>query len=183
MEEWRKVPGFPAYSVSNYGRVTRTSPSPRYAVTGKMLGSKSASTGYRFVSLYLDGEQFAQGVHVVVCTAFHGPRPSPDHQATHKDGSRDNNHADNLRWATRQENMADKYIHGTMPLGDNHHSRLRPDRMARGERNGGGGKLTESDVRKIRKDGRLHYVIAKDYGVVKSMVSMIKRGEVWRHVT
>ncbi len=78
--------------------------------------------------------------------------------------------------------MADQKRHGTLRCGDRHHSRLKPECLARGERNGGGGKLTEADVLAIRGDARVHREIAADFGVAKSMVAMIKRNEVWKHV-
>lgn len=42
-------------------------------------------------------------VHVLVCMAFCGVRPSPDHTVDHIDRRRDNNNAINLRWATRSQ--------------------------------------------------------------------------------
>lgn len=182
VEEWRPVAGYPAYAVSSLGRIRRAGATARFKPSNKMLNSKPGPSGYRAVALHADGKQLTTTVHAVVCEAFHGPRPSPDHQAAHYDGVRTNNRADNLRWATRAENMADQERHGTRPRGETHHSRLKPDCLARGERNGGGGKLTESDVIAIRADRRLHREIAADFGIVKSMVSMIKRNEVWKHV-
>jgi hypothetical protein len=43
-------------------------------------------------------------------------------------------------------------------------------------------KLTEAQILVIREDGRLHRLIAADYGVSRAMISYIKRGEFWRHV-
>jgi hypothetical protein len=72
-----------------------------------------------------------------VCQLAHGEPPTPNHEAAHSCG---NGHlscvnGSHLRWATTEENMADKLIHGT----DN-----------RGERNHRA-KLTEADVRRIRE--------------------------------
>lgn len=39
--------------------------------------------------------------HVLVCTAFHGPRPTPRHTADHINRDTSDNRAVNLRWATR----------------------------------------------------------------------------------
>ena len=42
-------------------------------------------------------------VHVLVCSLFHGPRPSPEHTVHHIDKNPCNNCAENLMWATRLE--------------------------------------------------------------------------------
>jgi len=42
-------------------------------------------------------------VHVLVCTLFNGPRPTPNHSVHHIDGNPGNNRAQNLIWATAQE--------------------------------------------------------------------------------
>lgn len=62
------------------------------------------------------------------------------------------------------------------------------DREAKGrsaDRHGeanGRAKLTEADVRVIRKDPRLQRVIARGYGVDKSVIGQIKRGVIWKCV-
>jgi len=41
----------------------------------------------------------------LVCSAWHGPRPTPEHtQVKHKDSGHSNNTPANLEWATRTEN-------------------------------------------------------------------------------
>lgn len=58
-------------------------------------------------------EKKTRRLHRLVCEAFHGPEPQPGMDAAHNDGDRRNNHANNLRWATRAENIADQWSHGT----------------------------------------------------------------------
>jgi hypothetical protein len=181
-EEWRTIAAYPAYAVSSLGRVKRIAPTARYRVTGKVLNSKPGPSGYIMVSLYRDGQHHSQSVHSLVCEAFHGFKPSSAHQAAHGDGYSTNNRADNLSWKLPSANINDKNAHGTMPRGDRHHARVKPCGLARGERNGGGGKLTENWVRAIRADARTNRLIADDYGVSKSMIAMIKRREAWAHV-
>ena len=53
--------------------------------------------GYRTVRI--NGKD--RYVHILVCEAFHGPKPSGKTiTVDHKDRNRSNNRADNLRWAT-----------------------------------------------------------------------------------
>lgn len=43
-------------------------------------------------------------------------------------------------------------------------------------------KLTDADVLKIREDNRMQKIIAKEYGVAKSQISLIKSGKIWTHL-
>jgi len=88
--------------------------------------------------------------------------------AAHCDGDRLNNHYSNLRWATAKDNCADKLLHGTVQRGENN---------ARA-------KLTESEVREIRKSNSPNTVLARQYGrgLTKNGIQAIKAGRTWRHV-
>ena len=50
------------------------------------------------------------GVHRLVCEAFWGPPPAPGLQADHKDGTKSNNHFENLEWVTDPENKRRSYL-------------------------------------------------------------------------
>lgn len=56
-------------------------------------------------------------VHILVATAFHGPCPE-GMEASHKNGIRTDNSADNLTWETHVENEARKLGHGTKTFGE-----------------------------------------------------------------
>lgn len=43
-------------------------------------------------------------------------------------------------------------------------------------------KLTDADVRAIKRDTRYQYVIAKEYGVIQATISKIKLGKTWGHI-
>jgi hypothetical protein len=44
-------------------------------------------------------------VHVAVCEAFHGERPTSKHTPDHIDKNKKNNHYSNLKWATMKEQL------------------------------------------------------------------------------
>ena len=43
--------------------------------------------------------------------------------------------------------------------------------------------LLESQVLQIMSDSREHYIIAKDYNISSSLVSALKKGKRWQHIT
>jgi len=65
---------------------------------------------------------------------------------------------------------------------DNMADRDNKGRTARGERNGGGGKLKEEEVRLILSDTRRTGLVAEDFGVSIALVYKIRTGEVWKHI-
>lgn len=54
-------------------------------------------------------------------------------------------------------------------------------RQAKGPRIGGS-KLTESQVVAIRRDTRHARTVAAEYGVHRTLIQMIRKRQVWRHV-
>lgn len=105
--------------------------------------------------------------HSVVCELVYGPKPSSKHEAAHACGNRICCTPTHLRWATREENQADKLIHGT-------HNR--------GERQGQS-KLTAEQVREIRAQRhRLQRDLAAEYGVSDATISDIHCRRIWNHI-
>jgi hypothetical protein len=95
-EEWRRIPSHPDYEVSSYGRVLsykRRQP--------RLLKGFVHPLGY--VRLNVDGRQHS--VHRLVAEAFIGPCPE-DKEVDHINRIRHDNRPENLRYLTRQENMA-----------------------------------------------------------------------------
>ena len=176
-EEWRDVPGWEGfYEVSSHGRVKRLPrivrgrggaliPRPgciRKTPTANKLGHKNvmlcAGTRIRTVQ-----------VQVLVCEAFHGPKPSAGHQAAHGDGNPANNHYRNLRWATPKENGEDKVLHGRSLKGLANHN----------------AKLTDEIVRTVRvrsRSGESAASISKDYGVSSVCINNVLNNRTWVHV-
>ena len=106
-EEWRQIPGFDAYQVSSLGRVVSTVRGGTRELRGGYAGS-----GYRKVAMVgNDGHRYGKKVHLLVCEAFHGPRPD-GLIARHLNGDKTCNEASNLEWATYSENGQDQVRHG-----------------------------------------------------------------------
>lgn len=181
-EEWRTIPGFSDYAVSSEGRVKRSAPDRYGRNCGMILKPVARPDGYSQVTLHRDARQQVRLIHRIVCEAFHAPSPGDSYHAAHSDGNRANNRANNLRWATASDNNADKIWHGTIRSGADHHARLKPDCMPRGTKHGNA-KLTDTAIQSIRRDARRQRDIAAEYGVSQSLISMIKNGHIWAHLS
>ena len=167
---WRDVPSFPGYQASSDGQIKRLA---TLGADGRRLRelvlSQSRNTGGYFVTSILAqaGRRYqAQPVHRLICEAFHGPSPADKPFALHNDGSKDNNVPDNLRWGSPAENTADRVLHGTEILGEDH-------ALA---------KLTEGDIRRIRSSPLKQTELADIYGVRQCTISSIILRKTWKHV-
>lgn len=176
-EEWRPVLGWEGfYEVSSQGRVrsadrtvfTPDSPKGPYyrKYRGRVLRQGLNVHGRHCVGLSSREGRYTVSVHVLVCEAFYGPRPSPNHDAAHNDGRPSNNFVNNLRWATKKENMADKLIHGTHNRGERH----------------GNSKLTADAVREIKASSESHAALGRAFGVNYRTIFDIRSGKIWGHV-
>ena len=102
-------------------------------------------------------------------------------QACHSCDNRLCCNAAHLWLGTQSDNHADMVAKGRHARGVRHASRTCPERTARGE-SVAGCKLTPFAIRNIRDDGRRQRIIAADYGVARSLISLIKSRKIWRHV-
>ena len=94
-EEWRPVVGYEGrYEVSSLGRIRRV----------KIIIPSKKKHGYMQVSL-VDGNGVRKSLrlHRIVAEAFL-PNPDGKPQVNHRDEDPENNRADNLEWATAEEN-------------------------------------------------------------------------------
>lgn len=169
MEEWRNVEGYD-YEVSSEGRVRRSTAFHQYP-SGYIIKGKLDNDGYPVVSLSLKSKYRHVKVSVLVCCAFHGPKPTSKHQAAHWDGNKRNNFKGNLRWATCSENEADKIRQGK-----------RNDRFGEGHP---ACIITEDIVRSMRLDrmaGMKINDLASKYALNRITVYDAIRGTTWGHV-
>lgn len=99
-EQWRPAPSDPPLEVSDLGRV-------RSAVTGRILRARLVPvkrTQPRLQVTYREQASWRdRRVARLVCEAFHGHPPTPQHVAMFIDGDSLNCRSDNVRWATRAE--------------------------------------------------------------------------------
>lgn len=202
-EQWRPVGSFPAYEVSNLGRVrsfARNRPMRgRQADGSRLLSPVPQPSGHLTVSLFRDGVARSRFVHRLVLEAFVGPCPDGLEACHGPDPDPTNNCLRNLRWDTRAENSADRVRQGTAQTsehrrlvglkhaarGDKHGSRTRPDAIVRGERRKSA-KLTDAKVRLCRFLRVVHGAMYPDlcdwFGLSKAAMCDLLLGRTWSHV-
>lgn len=160
-EVWRQIPQCPGFEASEFGHLRRTNDLKLY--TQYLDGS-----GY--FTAVLDGKRFRSSR--LICSAFHGPCPTPRHLVLHGNGDREDNRAINLRWGTQKENLADREAHGRTL-----HGSLNPS-----------SKITEADALEIRRrcaggrhgGGERQREVAAEFGLTQAAVSLIVLNKAWR---
>lgn len=171
-ETWLPISGYEGrYEVSDLGRVrsldrwVANSKTSRRLLSGQIIAPFLHTGGYAVVKLSRARSKVNLYIHRLVAGAF--LPASLEREVLHQDGDKMNNAATNLRWGSRAENVADRFRLGEVAQGERH----------------GMAKLSEAQVRAVKADPREHAPIALEYGVSRSLVSMIKRGRIWAHLT
>lgn len=157
-EQWKVIPGFTNYEVSNYGGL--------YSIRNScLLCLRPDENGYMRTEIADDnGEQKQIRVHILVMLAFSGPPPDL-HRVNHKNGVKYDNRWTNLEYTTSSENTTHAYRTGLKKSirGDAHWKTIIPD----------------SDFDKIKSlyaSGMTMKEIGAKYGVSKTPVRNIIRG-------
>ena len=128
IEIWKPVLGYEGrYEVSSFGRVRSLKlwiqrpdgTSFVHPASDRVLAQTTSRRGEKLIMVHKDGGRTTRRVSVLVCEAFHGPRPAGLY-CLHGDGVRANNRPENLRWGTPQENLDDAVRHGVIASGENH---------------------------------------------------------------
>jgi hypothetical protein len=166
-EEWRTIPEFPDYAVSNMGNVKRIS-SGNATHAGRLKSPSLNSRGYLIVRLRRDGKSLTKPVHILVGRCFIGLRPV-ELQTNHIDGDKLNNHVHNLEYVSASENII-------------HALRLGLSSPRKGERNPLA-KLTKQKVLEIRASASLGYAeLGRKYSVRPSTIWAVLTRRTWREV-
>lgn len=190
MEIWKDIKGYKGhYQVSNFGRVRSldrkvTHKNNRsFLIKGRILSNRPNGRGYLFVDLWINNKAKMFQVHRLVAMHF---LPAPKKHQTdvnHKNSIRSDNHADNLEWATRSQNMRHAVKHGYCNSDNkNWNPDTNPNLLAKTNPNKAK-KLNHEIVktmRLMREQGLTYKQIANTFGVSRQMASGICRGKFWR---
>lgn len=164
--EWREVPGWPGYRVSNTGIVQSCrSNGGKCTETWRTRVTRVDRDGYRKLNVHNKQKKLFTGVSVLVCLAFHGPKPEGA-MALHCNGNRLDDRSENLRWGTAKDNSDDREHHGN---------------TAKRERNGRA-KITTRQAklaRRLRAFKVPYALIGNVFGVSKRQAIRICKGQSW----
>lgn len=157
-EQWKPVPSYPDYEVSDRGRV-RSHKRDRIRIMNLFTKER-----YPRLSLYNRGCQRTWLVHSLVMLAFAGPCPD-GMEVCHNDGNTLNNTIDNLRYDTKLNNEHDKTEEARIRMGQ---------------------KIRDREVPEIRErymqGGITQDVLAREYGVHYSSINRLVRGKSFRQL-
>ena len=173
--EWRIVPGFPDYEVSNSALIRRIT-RPQCAVSKNikvpyLLNPSNGKRGYKVLRLTAGNQRRKfLGVHRILALAFLGPPPTKKHHAAHRNDIPDDNRLENIYWATNDENAKDRVRNGGYSKGERVHN----------------SKLKEQAVRSIRetyaKGGTSQRELARANGVCQAVIRDILHRATWKHI-
>lgn len=175
-ERWRPVVGFEGrHEVSSEGRVRSTrfkNGSTDRPCQPRIRKLTLRANGYRQIAFGLGtrrGTKLFFYVHRLVLAAFKGPCPD-GHEASHLNGTRDDNRPENLSWESPASNNARKVEHGTDPSGE------------RGSR----AKLTRPQVDGIRRraaNGETDAALAREHHVGSQTIRRVRLNKTWKRPT
>ncbi len=177
VEEWRAIPGYEGfYEVSNLGRVkslgrvVERKNNRSHSVRGGILklGEKN---GYVQTKLTIANVRRDKNVHVLVASAFIGPRPEGLIVLHGENGKLDNS-VGNLSYGTyKQNNAQDRHRDGTACTGEKHYNAV----------------LTVEKIwlaRAIVPNGPRGTLrrLAAEWGVTDATLSLAVSGKSWAYV-
>lgn len=186
METWKPIPSFPLYEASSLGRVRRKLRQFHPDEPGEPLQYELDRYDYPIVKLSLGSRssKTTKAVHLLVCEAFHGPRPAEGMEVDHVDGVKTNLAESNLEWVTPIENQRRATERGLRAAGKRHGRYTKPERTARGHRVNTS-KLTEENVLRVwslTRAGVPRSEVARTFGVTREAIYAILKRRNWKHL-
>lgn len=137
----------------------------------KKVKSYPDKNGYFKVVFHNQSKSINGATHRLLAQVYL-PNPEGLPVVCHNDGDNQNNALSNLRWATQQENINDKWKHGTMFVRkgeDVPNSKLKEWQVV--------------DIKRMIMSKTLFFrEIANLYGVHEETIGHIARGKRWKHV-
>jgi len=177
MEEFKILEDYPAYRISNKGRIQSRWRFGKFYSTfitedediWKDMNTHLCSNGYPRVCLR-NGKNKGKNVriHTLVAHYFIGPKPKTAQLVRHLDSNKLNNNVTNLAYGTYVDNENDKILNGTWG------NRI------------GGAKLTPSQIKDIRvklQNGKSQNDLANEYGVSRPTITRINNYSIWKDIT
>lgn len=175
-EIWKSVNGYEnRYEVSSLGNVRtknreeENSKGIIHKYKGKPRKISINPNGYSVITAGKKGQTTTLFIHVAVAKAFIS-NPKNKEQVNHKNGIKTDNRVENLEWVTRQENMLHAFMTGLIKpaVGENQSQTV----------------LTEKQVRNIMSNPSVGTrEFGRRYGVCHSVISAIRKGKTWNHIT
>lgn len=163
MEKWKLIENWPAYEVSDHGRVRNLQ-----RQTLKKIFLCDTGQHRPLVWLFSEGKKKKCLVSRLVMIAFNPDRPLK-HVVCHNDGNQKNNKLENLRWDTHKSNSHDRFEHGTIIQGEKCNL----------------SKLSQDDIltiRSIEKHRGINKKLATHYGVSINNIWKIRTNRTWKHI-
>ena len=160
-EQWKTIDEFPAYSVSDQGRIKSNK-------TDKVMSLQDQNKGYVVVNLINEYGLKRVLVHRIVAKAFH---PNPDNlpQVNHLNTDKTDNRAINVEWTTQSDNIKHAFSMGLMNQQGTNNSNS---------------KLSEEAINYIRTYGfeTSTKTLASRFQVSETTIKRLKRGETYQSV-
>ena len=170
-EIWIPITGYEGfYEISNMGRIKGIDRVDCMGQFRKTKISKQCFDKNKYLLISLSRDRIDKTFRVHRLVGFHFiPNPENKKEINHKKGIKTDNRASELEWSTNKEN-----IHHSISIGIK--------RSIKGESNPGAIINQELALKIFNYQGKLRHV-ASHFNIDKQIVSRIKRGLNWSHVT
>lgn len=173
-----KIPGYSRLLANEEGKVFVAKARGHVYDQPIEVKGRINACGYRFCGVRADRDcdpaiatpgREGQLMHILICLAFHGLRPTSKHEVDHINGVRSDNRPSNLRWVTRAQNLETRQ-QLRMPSGTKHHNAKLTDSIVR-------------EIRRLRSETDLTYrEISARFGVNLTTAHRAARSDTWGHI-